>query len=82
MFLNCTPTVHDAGQADSEFFLVFGADGSGSGSGDEGQQMPLLEFVSVSEELSAAGLKYLNILPGVIKGAFEMVINWSGQVSS
>jgi hypothetical protein len=65
MFLNCTPVV-SALTVDSEYLLTFGADGDESGT-----MMPLLEFVQIPDSLS--GLKYLNVLPGIIRGAFSMI---------
>lgn len=65
MFLNCCPRVIEIDGNDREFGLVFTGEGEAL--------LPLYEFVSLPEELVTEGLIYGNILPGLIKGALEMV---------
>lgn len=65
MFLNCCPRVAEIPGNDKEFGLVFTGEGEAT--------LPIYEFVSLSEELVKEGLLYGNILPGLIKGALEMV---------
>lgn len=65
MFLNCCPRVMEFQGNDKEFSLVFTTEGESS--------LPLYEFVSLPDELIKEGLIYGNILPGLIKGALEMV---------
>lgn len=65
MFLNCCPRVMEIQGNDKEFALVFTSEGESS--------LPIYEFVSLPEELIKEGLIYGNILPGLIKGALEMV---------
>lgn len=60
MFLNVTPTV-DNWTADSKQFSLILEDN------------PLAEFVELPDDRAAAELWYSNILPGVIRGALEMV---------
>ena len=61
MFLNCSTTLKTIND-DVEYVLGF-----------EGDGMPLMEYVQVPESLRKQGLRYLNVLPGVIRGAFEMI---------
>lgn len=63
MFLNCTPRAYQL--SSREFALRFGE--------DESSQLTLLEFVNLPESLLSGGLKYANILPGLLRGAFTMV---------
>jgi len=66
MFLNCCPRVSEIQGNDQEFGLVFTGEGEAT--------LPIYEFVSLPEELLKEGLIYGNILPGLIKGALEMVL--------
>lgn len=72
MFLNCCPRVREIQETDNEadkdkeFGLVFTSEGESA--------LPLYEFVNLPDELVKEGLIYGNILPGLIKGALEMVI--------
>ena len=65
MFLNCCPRVMEVQGNDKEFALIFTTEGESS--------LPIYEFVSLPEELISEGLIYGSILPGLIKGALEMV---------
>lgn len=64
MFLNCAPRAYQL--SPKEYSLRFGE--------DEASQLTLLEFVNLPESLVSGGLKYANILPGLLRGAFSMVI--------
>ncbi len=63
MSLNCAPGLVTVAE-DQEYQLCFR-------DGDE-SAMPLLEFVRLPDTFKGQ-LKYLNVLPGIIKGAFEMI---------
>jgi hypothetical protein len=66
MFLNCTPKVVAAmSDEQREFGLVFDR--------ESGPVLPLLEFVHLPGEMQREGLRFLNLLPGVLKGALEML---------
>lgn len=57
-FLGITPTISNWSASGDEFSLVF-------------NQNPLTEFVELPD--NCLNIKYCNILPGVIRGACEMV---------
>jgi trafficking protein particle complex subunit 3 len=65
MFLNCCPRVLEIEGNDREFGICFTGEGEAS--------LPLYEFVALPDELLQEGLIYANILPGIIKGALQMV---------
>lgn len=58
MYLNVMPTIDHWSQANDEFSLIL-------------YNNPLTEFVELPDSLQT--MNYLNILPGVIRGALEMV---------
>lgn len=58
MYLNVTPGIDHWSQANDEFSLMLYSN-------------PLTEFVELPDSLQT--MNYLNILPGVIRGALEMV---------
>ena len=65
MFLNCCPRVMEIEGNEKEFGLVFTGEGEAT--------LPIYEFVHLPDEFVKEGLIYANILPGLIKGALEMV---------
>lgn len=67
MFLNCCPRVVEIDGTDREFGICFTGEGEAT--------LPLYEFVALPEEFIQEGLIYANILPGILKGALEMVIH-------
>ena len=60
MFLNITPTVTEWSEAGDEFSLVF-------------EENPLIEYVELPEAYQKGGLQYCSVIPGVLRGALEMV---------
>ena len=58
MYLNVMPSVDNWSQANDEFSLIL-------------YNNPLTEFVELPDSLQS--MNYLNILPGIIRGALEMV---------
>lgn len=58
MYLNVMPTVDHWSQANDEFSLIL-------------YNNPLTEFVELPDSLQ--NMNYLNVLPGIIRGALEMV---------
>lgn len=67
MFLNCSPRLAEVSGNSNEFGLVFTGEGEAA--------LPLYEFVALPENIIQEGLFYGNIIPGIIKGALEMVNN-------
>lgn len=62
LYLGITPTIANWSQANDEFSLVL-------------DNNPLAEFAELPDHL--INLRYSNILPGIIRGALEMVNNMS-----
>lgn len=60
MFLNVIPEIANWNSAGTEFSIVL-ADN------------PILEFVELPEALISQGLKYSQIIAGIVKGALEML---------
>lgn len=58
MYLGISPSISQWSQANDEFSIMIDSN-------------PLTEFVELPDSL--AGMNYLNLLPGVIRGALEMV---------
>jgi trafficking protein particle complex subunit 3 len=60
MFLNVVPDVSNWNSTGTEFSLIL-------------QENPMLEFVELPQDLILNGLKYSQVIAGIIRGALEML---------
>jgi hypothetical protein len=60
MFLNIIPSISDVEGHKDEFTIVF-------------EENPLIEYVELPSSAIKDSFQYLSIIPGIMRGAFEML---------